>query len=85
MTNKEAAGILCMVQAHGSLVIKAKEKAIEALKHEDMAEKYANLKDAISDIKAEIREQKSNYTDKEVLEIIDRYLDVIGEKEGEAE
>lgn len=45
--------------------------------------KYKNLKDAISDIKTEIREQKSRYTDKEVLEIIDRYLDVIGEKESE--
>lgn len=51
----------------------------------DKASKYEDLKDAISDIKAEIREQKSRYTDKEVLEIIDRYLDVIGEKEGDAE
>lgn len=51
----------------------------------DKASKYEDLKDAISDIKTEIREQKSRYTDKEVLEIIDRYLDVIGEKEGEAE
>lgn len=51
----------------------------------DKASKYEDLKDAISDIKTEIREQKSNYTDKEVLEIIDRYLDVIGEKEGDKE
>ena len=51
----------------------------------DKASKYEDLKNAISDIKTEIREQKSRYTDKEVLEIIDRYLDVIGEKEGEAE
>lgn len=51
----------------------------------DKASKYEDLKDAISDIKTEIREQKSRYTDKEVLEIIDRYLDVIGEKVGEAE
>lgn len=48
-------------------------------------ERYKNLKDAISDIKTEIREQKSRYTDKEVLEIIDRYLDVIGEKVGDEE
>lgn len=47
----------------------------------DKASKYEDLKYAISDIKTEIREQKSRYTDKEVLEIIDRYLDVVGEKE----
>ena len=34
MTNKEAIQILNMVEAQGSLIIKAKEKAIEALEHE---------------------------------------------------
>ena len=62
MTRDEAITVLNMVEAHGSLVIQAKEMAIKALEQESVLDK----------IRAEI-EQEPYVSKMEVLEIIDKY------------
>lgn len=43
MTRKEAIEVLNMVEAHGSLVIQAKEMAIKALEEESYMERWAKI------------------------------------------
>ena len=62
MTREEAIAVLNMVEAHGSLVIQAKEMAIKALEQEPVLDK----------IRAEI-EQEPYVSKMEVLDIIDEY------------
>ena len=62
MTREEAITVLNMVEAHGSLVIQAKEMAIKALEQESVLDR----------IRAEI-EQEPYVSKMEVLEIIDKY------------
>lgn len=48
MTNEQAIKVLNMIEAHGSLAIQAKEKAIQALQKLDEIERIINCDDPVA-------------------------------------
>lgn len=48
MTNKQAVTVLNMIEAHGSLAIQAKEKAIQALQTIDEIARIINCDDPVT-------------------------------------
>lgn len=68
MTNEQAVKVLEMIEAHGSLAIQAKEKAIQALKFQEAYEK------SIEEIRSLPQVWEEGAGINKCLNIIDKYL-----------
>lgn len=72
MTNEQAIKVLTMVEAHGSLVIKAKEKAIKALQEQADGE-YISRKSLLEDL---YKRDYTKFTHRDFVALV-QYQDIV--------